>query len=222
MEDRRENSLGANFDFPPSILDEIQKNIEDIILNFDIPEGNKLEVIKKINFMYSQTRYMSVTDPLTGLYNRRHFEDCVEREFLRSKRYKSNLSFAIIDIDFFKKINDTYGHSCGDFVLKEVAYKILQTFRKTDMVVRYGGEEFTVIITETPMEKAVIPLERLRKAIYDTEFLYRNQPVKLSISIGVSEVNDSTETIHELFEKADKALYKAKENGRNQICTSHL
>ena len=64
MEDRRENSLGANFDFPPSILDEIQKNIEDIILNFDIPEGNKLEVIKKINFMYSQTRYMSVTDPL--------------------------------------------------------------------------------------------------------------------------------------------------------------
>ncbi len=222
MEDRRENSLGANFDFPPSILDEIQKNIEDIILNFDIPEGNKLEVIKKINFMYSQTRYMSVTDPLTGLYNRRHFEDCVEREFLRSKRYKSNLSFAIIDIDFFKKINDTYGHSCGDFVLKEVAYKILQTFRKTDMVFRYGGEEFTVIITETPMEKAVIPLERLRKAIYDTEFLYRNQPVKLSISIGVSEVNDSTETIHELFEKADKALYKAKENGRNQICTSHL
>lgn len=222
MEDRRENSLGANFDFPPSILDEIQKNIEDIILNFDIPEGNKLEVIKKINFMYSQTRYMSVTDPLTGLYNRRHFEDCVEREFLRSKRYKSNLSFAIIDIDFFKKINDTYGHSCGDFVLKEVAYKILQTFRKTDMVFRYGGEEFTVIITETPMEKAVIPLERLRKAIYDTEFLYRNQPVKLSISIGVSEVNDSTETIQELFEKADKALYKAKENGRNQICTSHL
>ena len=222
MEDRRENSLGANFDFPPSILDEIQKNIEDIILNFDIPEGNKLEVIKKINFMYSQTRYMSVTDPLTGLYNRRHFEDCVEREFLRSKIYKSNLSFAIIDIDFFKKINDTYGHSCGDFVLKEVAYKILQTFRKTDMVFRYGGEEFTVIITETPMEKAVIPLERLRKAIYNTEFLYRNQPVKLSISIGVSEVNDSTETIHELFEKADKALYKAKENGRNQICTSHL
>ena len=84
MEDRRENSWGDNFDFPPSVLDEIQKNIEDIILNFDIPEGNKLDVIKKINFMYSQTRYMSVTDPLTGLYNRRHFEDNLEREFLRA------------------------------------------------------------------------------------------------------------------------------------------
>ena len=223
MEDRREKSLGANFDFPPSVLDEIQKNIEDIILNFDIPQDNKLEVIKKINFMYSQTRYMSVTDPLTGLYNRRHFEDCVEREFLRSKRYKNSLSFAIIDIDFFKKINDTYGHSCGDFVLKEVAYKILQTFRKTDMVFRYGGEEFTVIITETPMEKAVIPLERLKKAICESEFLYHGQIIKLSVSIGLSEINDNIQTVHELFESADKALYEAKKNGRNQICTNpHL
>lgn len=223
MEDRREKSLGANFDFPPSVLDEIQKNIEDIILNFDIPQDNKLEVIKKINFMYSQTRYMSVTDPLTGLYNRRHFEDCVEREFLRSKRYKNSLSFAIIDIDFFKKINDTYGHSCGDFVLKEVAYKILQTFRKTDMVFRYGGEEFTVIITETPMEKAVIPLERLKKAICESEFLYHGQIIKLSVSIGLSEINNNTQTVHELFESADKALYEAKKNGRNQICTNpHL
>ena len=136
MEERREKPLGENFDFPPSVLDEIQKNIEEIILNFDIPDANKFDVIKKINFMYSQTRYMSVTDPLTGLYNRRHFEECLEREFLRAKRYKSDLSFAIIDIDFFKNVNDTYGHSAGDYVLKEVAYYILQTFRKTDMVFR--------------------------------------------------------------------------------------
>ena len=121
MEERREKPLGENFDFPPSVLDEIQKNIEEIILNFDIPDANKFDVIKKINFMYSQTRYMSVTDPLTGLYNRRHFEECLEREFLRAKRYKSDLSFAIIDIDFFKNVNDTYGHSAGDYVLKEVA-----------------------------------------------------------------------------------------------------
>ena len=148
MEEKRENFLGENFNFPESVLDEIQKNIEDIILNFDIPESNKLDVIKKINYMYSQTRYLSVTDALTGLYNRRHFEDNLEREFLRAVRYKSNLSFAIIDVDFFKKINDTYGHSCGDYVLKEIAYLILQTFRKTDLVFRYGGEEFTVIITK--------------------------------------------------------------------------
>ncbi len=217
MEDRRENSWGDNFDFPPSVLDEIQKNIEDIILNFDIPEGNKLDVIKKINFMYSQTRYMSVTDPLTGLYNRRHFEDNLEREFLRAVRYDNNLSFAIIDVDFFKKVNDTYGHSCGDYVLKEVAYLILQTFRKTDMVFRYGGEEFAVIITETPIEKAVIPLERLRKSISEYPFSYNGTKIKVTVSIGVSEVNKQTESVHQLFENADKALYKAKENGRNQI-----
>ncbi len=217
MEERREKPLGENFDFPPSVLDEIQKNIEEIILNFDIPDANKFDVIKKINFMYSQTRYMSVTDPLTGLYNRRHFEECLEREFLRAKRYKSDLSFAIIDIDFFKRVNDTYGHSAGDYVLKEVAYYILQTFRKTDMVFRYGGEEFAVIITETPLEKAVIPLERLRKTIEDYVFRYNGNQIDVTISIGVCEADDNTDTVHKLFENADKALYNAKENGRNRV-----
>lgn len=217
MEERRQNNLGENFDIPASVLDEIQKNIEDIILNFDIPEGNKIDVIKKINFMYSQTRFLSVTDALTGLYNRRHFEDTLEREFLRASRYKNNLSFAIIDVDFFKKVNDTYGHSAGDFVLKEVAYLILQNLRKTDMVFRYGGEEFTVIITETPKEKAIVPLERLRKAVEEYPFSYNGQDIKITISIGISEVCENITTVHQLFDDADRALYKAKENGRNQI-----
>lgn len=220
MEERRQNNLGENFDIPASVLDEIQKNIEDIILNFDIPEGNKIDVIKKINFMYSQTRFLSVTDPLTGLYNRRHFEDTIEREFLRASRYNNHLSFAIIDVDFFKKVNDTYGHSTGDYVLKEVAYLILQNLRKTDMVFRYGGEEFTVIITETPKEKAIIPLERLRKAVEDYPFSYNSQNINVTISIGISEVCKNITTVHQLFDDADKALYKAKENGRNQIQTN--
>ena len=217
MEDRRENSFGENFDMPAYLLDEIQKNIEDIILNFDIPEGNKMDVIKKINFMYSKTRHMSVTDALTGLYNRRHFEDNLEREFLRAVRYDNHLSFAMIDIDYFKQVNDTYGHSAGDYVLKEVAYLISQTFRKTDMVFRYGGEEFAVIITETPLSKAVVPLERLRKTVEENNFTYNGQKIDITISIGASEVNEQTNTVHQLFELADKALYKAKENGRNRV-----
>ena len=136
--------------------------------------------------MYSETRYMSIPVPVTGLKNRRHFEDNLEREFLRAVRYDNNLSFAIIDVDFFKKVNDTYGHSCGDYVLKEVAYLILQTFRKTDMVFRYGGEEFAVIMTETPIEKAVIPLERLRKSISEYPFSYNGTKIKITVSIGVS------------------------------------
>lgn len=218
MEERRNKSSGANFDFPPSILDEIQKNIEDIILNFDIPEANKMDVINKINFVYTQSRQISATDPLTGLYNRRHFEDNLEREFLRAKRYGNNLSFAIIDVDYFKKINDTYGHSCGDYVLKEIASIIAATFRKTDLIFRYGGEEFTVIITETAVQNALIPLERLRQSIEKHNFIYDGKTLdQITVSIGLTEISEECSTVHKLFENADKALYKAKENGRNQI-----
>ena len=126
------DSLMNDFDIPDEVMEKIQKNIEEIITNFPVPEDNKLDVIKKINFMYSHTRHLSLTDGLTGLYNRRHFDNTVEREFLRSKRYGGDLTIAIIDIDFFKKINDTYGHLCGDYVLKEVAYLIMDNFRKTD------------------------------------------------------------------------------------------
>ena len=150
----------TDFEIPAEVLDQIQQNIQDIIRNFDIPDANKDDVLKKINFMYSQTRQMTVTDALTKLYNRRHFESNFEREYMRAKRYNSNLSLAIVDIDFFKNFNDTYGHSCGDYVLKELAYLLLNSFRQTDMVFRYGGEEFAVILTETPKQTASVPLDR--------------------------------------------------------------
>lgn len=206
--------INGQFNFSEEMLDEIQKNIEEIISNFPVPEDNKLDVIKKINFMYSQTRYLSLTDALTGLYNRRHFNAELEREFMRSKRYGGNLCIAIIDIDFFKKINDTYGHLCGDYVLKEVAYLILGNFRKTDMVFRYGGEEFVVLMTETSLENSLIPLERLRKTIENNNFIFKGEKIKVTISIG-TETNH-TESTEEFLNNADKALYQAKQSGRNQ------
>lgn len=212
-----EENIELNFDIPSDVLDEIQQNIEDIIQSFPIPDDNKLDVIKKINFMYSQTKYLSVTDALTGLYNRRHFESNFEREFLRADRYKSPLSIAMIDVDFFKKVNDTYGHGCGDYVLKEIAYLALQTFRKTDMVFRFGGEEFAVILTETGIQQAVIPCERLRKSVEEFPFKYNDQNIKVSISIGICEKTDEIKNSYKLFELADKALYTAKDNGRNQV-----
>ena len=216
-----DNSLGTNnFDLSPEILDEIQSNIEEIIKGFPISESNKIDVIKKINFMYSHTKHLSVTDPLTGLYNRRHFDNMIEREFLRAQRYSNDLSIALIDVDFFKKVNDTYGHLCGDYVLKEVAYLTLQTFRKTDMVFRYGGEEILVILTETPLEKAIIPLERLRKSIENYTFSYDNNNIRVTVSIGVESLNENIGHFEELIDNADKALYYAKENGRNKVITS--
>lgn len=208
---------GASFDIPPEILDEIQKNIEEIITNFPVPEDNKLDVIKKINFMYSHSRHLSLTDPLTGLYNRRHLDSSLEREFLRAKRYQSDLSIAVIDIDFFKKVNDTYGHLCGDYILKETAYLILDTFRKTDLVFRYGGEEFVALLTETSADNAQIPLERLRKNIENYPFKFKNEDIKITISIGASSINNEINSAGEFLDKADQALYSAKNNGRNQL-----
>lgn len=211
-----ELNRSVGFDMPPEVLDEIRLNIEEIIATFPVPEDNKLDVIKKINFMYSHSRYLSLTDALTGLYNRRHLDTMLEREFLRAKRYGSDLSVAIIDIDFFKKVNDTHGHICGDYILKEVAYLILENFRKTDIIFRYGGEEFVALLTETTLEKAKIPLERLRKSVEEYPFNFKGTDIKITISGGATEIRD-VENASEFLDNADKALYMAKENGRNQI-----
>lgn len=206
-----------SFDIPDSVLDEIQQNIEHIIRTFDVPEENKMEVIKQINFMYSRTRYLSLTDELTGLSNRRCFDNTFEKEFLRAQRYKNKLTLVIFDIDYFKNVNDTYGHPCGDYILKQVANAALQTFRKTDTVFRFGGEEFAVILTETDIQQAMIPLERFRKTIETLNLLYQASPVKITVSIGACQLLENISTKEEFLDKTDKALYEAKNSGRN--CT---
>jgi len=208
-----------NFEIPSDVLDEIQINIQNIIESFDIPNDNKLDVIKKINFMYTQTKQMSVTDPLTKLFNRRHFDIEFEREYKRAKRYQNDLSIAIIDIDYFKKINDTYGHSCGDYVLKEIAYLMNKNFRQTDTLFRYGGEEFVVVLTETPKETAHIPMERLRKLVENHVFKFHNEEIKVTISVGINSKTDYESALY-MFDDADKALYEAKKSGRNRIETA--
>lgn len=208
--------LNNDFEIPSELLDEIQKNIKDIIVSFDIPDNNKMDVIRKINFMYKHTKHLSETDALTKLNNRRCFENCFDKEFARAKRYGNKLSIGIIDVDFFKKINDTYGHLCGDYILQEVAYNIVNNFRQTDFVFRYGGEEFTVILTETSVESAQIPFERLRKTIEEQVFKYDNKDIKVTISAGISS-NTKLQDAWDMLDEADKALYKAKNNGRNRV-----
>ena len=203
------------FEIPDGLLDEIQQNIESIIQNFDVPEENKLEVIKQINYIYTRTKYLSITDELTGLANRRHFESCLEKEFLRAKRYNNKLKLVMLDADFFKKINDTYGHQCGDYILKQISNAALQTFRQTDMIFRYGGEEFAVILTETDIEQARIPLERFRKTVETLNAIYNNQEIQVTVSIGACQLNDTIKTKEEFLSKTDSALYKAKNSGRN-------
>lgn len=212
-----ENLEYTEFDIPDTLLDEIQQNIEHIIRDFDVPEENKMEVIKQINYIYTRTKYLSITDELTGLSNRRCFDNTLEKEFLRALRYNNKLTLVMFDIDHFKTVNDTYGHPCGDYILKEVANAALQTFRKTDTVFRFGGEEFVVILTETDIKQSEIPLERFRKTIETLDLTYQNQQINITVSIGACQLNQSIGNKEEFLQKADNALYDAKNSGRNKV-----
>lgn len=178
---------------------------------------SELLILLKMKYLYSESQHLSVTDGLTGLYNRRHFENNIEREFLRTKRYPSDLSLAMIDIDHFKEINDSFGHQFGDYVLKELSQIILASFRKTDMIYRYGGEELAVILTETALENAFIPLERLREKISKHDFAYNGEQANVTVSIGIGSSIADLKTQADLVECADKALYQAKQDGRNKV-----
>jgi len=205
-----------SFNIPDDLLDSIQNNIENIIRTFDVPEENKMEVIKQINYMYSRTKYLSLTDELTELPNRRCFENEFNKEFLRAQRYKNNLTLVMFDIDHFKQVNDTYGHPCGDYILKQVSKAALQTFRQTDTVYRVGGEEFMVILTETDINQCIIPLERFRKTIETLFIEFNNQNINITVSIGACQYSPEIKTKEELIKKTDTALYKAKNSGRNK------
>ena len=211
-----EDLKDITFDIPDNLLVEIQHNIEHIIQTFDVPEENKMEVIKQINYIYTRTKYLSVTDNLTGLANRRNFENTFEKEFLRAVRYNNKLTLVMFDIDHFKNINDTFGHPCGDFVLRQVANSALQTFRKTDTVFRFGGEEFVVILTETDIEQAIIPLERFRKTVENLGLTYQDENVNVTVSIGACQLTPDIKTKEEFLQKVDDTLYKAKNSGRNK------
>ena len=211
-----EDTKDITFEIPDDLLDNIQQNIENIIRTFDVPEENKLEVIKQINYMYSRTKYLSLTDELTKLSNRRCFDNDFNKEFLRAQRYNNNLTLVMFDIDFFKKINDTYGHQCGDYILKEISNAALQTFRKTDTVYRTGGEEFCVILTETDLHQAIIPLERFRKTVETLGLNYDGQDIHVTVSIGACQYCSTILTKEQFIEKTDSALYEAKNSGRNK------
>ena len=161
---------------------------------------------------------LSITDGLTRLHNHRYFQDELNRAFEESARYERPLSLAMLDIDFFKKVNDTYGHAVGDEVLKCVARLFRESIRSTDLAARYGGEEFAVMMPETDLPDAITFAEKIRSLIEATPIPTQAGPVSATVSIGVASVPHVR--IHqpqELVVAADKALYRAKKGGRNQV-----
>lgn len=163
----------------------------------------------------AQQRHKALHDPLTGLPNREAFNERLEQELLRCKRYGNPLTLAVCDLDYFKKINDSLGHQAGDRVLKVLSGAIAKRLREVDFFCRYGGEEFVIIMPETTADQAFVALEKIRAAIAKTEFRYRENPVDLTMSVGIAQCRPQ-ETADVLFARADKALYTAKGAGRNQ------
>ncbi|MCP3869244.1 MAG: diguanylate cyclase [Gammaproteobacteria bacterium] len=163
-------------------------------------------------------RSAAYRDGLTGLYNRLAFDKRIDEEISRCKRYGSALSLLLLDADHFKKVNDNYGHKAGDKVLQVIGMLMGQVTRESDFPARYGGEEFVILLPETDLEGSIRVAEKLRLAIEKKPFHSNDSRVTITISCGLSVFRKS-DSIESLFERADKALYKAKETGRNRCCT---
>lgn len=165
----------------------------------------------------NELEHRAYSDYLTGLANRRYFIEQAELELSRHNRYENKLSLIMLDIDYFKKINDTYGHNVGDLVLQKIAEVSRSILRDIDIIGRIGGEEFAILLPETSLEDSIKVAERLRVEISNASVILENSEVTFTSSFGVVAANKSN--IDELLIKADKALYKAKESGRNRVCT---
>ncbi|MBU1741923.1 MAG: diguanylate cyclase [Proteobacteria bacterium] len=156
-------------------------------------------------------------DPLTGAYTRSTFEDRLGQELDRFRRYQHPFSVIMFDVDHFKRVNDTYGHPIGDRCLREIIERVKPLLRRTDLVARYGGEEFIVILPETEKQQGAVAAEKLRSTIEATEFLVQGQRFPVTISLGVAEAGPLDFGPEDLVRRADKALYQAKEAGRNRV-----
>ncbi len=175
--------------------------------------ANQAAVAIENTLLYKKSQILSITDGLTGLYNHRYFQEQIQVELSRAQRYDLNFSLIIIDVDNFKQINDTYGHLAGDELLVKLSIHLKKVIRESDTVARYGGDEFVMLLPETPKEGAVIVGERIRKSLVE-EKIGGNIPVY--VSVGVAAYPDDGVYSQDIIKKADVALYKAKEDGRNR------
>lgn len=159
-------------------------------------------------------------DQLTGAFNRRAYDRKIEEEMARFLRYGSVFSLLLIDADHFKQINDNYGHAIGDRCLQEIIKRTMPLLRKNDMLARYGGEEFVVIMPETDLAGGREVAEKIRQTIENIEFIYKKDKVRVTVSIGVSQAGSGDSHQQQIFERADIAVYQAKERGRNQVAVN--
>jgi len=208
-----ENHMYQNFTILPitSLTGETE-SIAIVIHDVTDIAHSKKELERSNKSLTMQSR----TDQLTQLNNRWYWELRLEQEFTRFKRYGNKNSLLMLDIDHFKKVNDTYGHPAGDEVIRQLARSIFQIKRDSDIAGRYGGEEFGILLTDTDADSALIFANRLRELIESNIIVYENKNIAVTISLGITEFDDTVEEHETLISQADEALYASKNNGRNQ------
>ncbi|QQD23015.1 diguanylate cyclase [Venatoribacter cucullus] len=198
-EDEREQRLAEKLELLQKRLNEMEQEVSDSRIAIE------------------EQRRRASHDTLTGLPNRDAYQKKLEEELARRHRYGSPLSLVVCDVDHFKSINDTYGHLAGDKVLQLIARSLRKNLRDVDFIARYGGEEFVILMPETNAEGALLAAEKLRQTVENSPFNFRKERVPITLSFGISEFH-SLESPDTVFERADKALYKAKHEGRNRSC----
>jgi len=185
------------------------------LLVYDVTDNaTHKKQLEKVN---ADLAILSQTDGLTQLFNRNHWQHCIEGEFKRYTRNHHSSSLVMLDIDHFKAVNDKYGHLVGDDVIRHLAKVIHEQVRETDISGRYGGEEFVILLADTNTADALIFTERLRKTVEESVVIYNDIEIKYTVSLGIAEVEPSLSSVSQWLENVDKALYQSKNDGRNKV-----
>lgn len=200
-------------------LQRLNLSYEQIVIELKQAKQNAEKLAIDLKDANDKLRELAIRDELTGLHNHRYFQDQIENEMTRSVRYKRPVSLLLLDLDFFKKVNDTYGHPAGDHVLRETAKTLQKLVRQSDVVARYGGEEFAIILPETATSSAKVLAQRVRRGIEQMQITFEKQSIPITVSIGLagSDMSEEGITKTELISRSDQALYQAKHEGRNRV-----
>jgi two-component system, cell cycle response regulator len=205
-------------------VNEEQISREQLLVNGDrIKVGPS--ILKFLSGADAEAKYheeiyrMTIVDGLTQIHNKRALFEALEKELMRARRYERDLSLLMFDIDFFKRINDQYGHLAGDHVLRELARIVQERIRREEVFARYGGEEFVILLPETPLPGAAALAESLRARVANHGFVFQGERIPVTVSIGTALMGENDKVAADLIQRADEKLYEAKRGGRNRVCS---